>query len=147
MPLSIIKRKASRAGVWPKLLRTSALEFVIPEIYNQLLIKKRTCFARLSSNHSFLCYVPKPGPHSRLSCQSRDDGPVHLARLTAPLASQSPGCPARGGHQRRRRCLTLTRATRSLRMCETASNGLASLVDLASFVVVLILSWACIIFI
>lgn len=53
------KRKASRAGVWPKHFKMSASKFVIPEIYNKLPVKQRTCFARLSSNHTFLCYVPK----------------------------------------------------------------------------------------
>lgn len=64
----------------------SASESVIPEIYDKLLIKQRTCFARLSSNHSLLCYVPKSRATLTSELQSHDEEPVHLARLTRPFS-------------------------------------------------------------
>lgn len=119
-PLSVyywFKRKASRAGVWPKHRKVSALEFVIPEIYNKLLIKQRTCFARVSSNHSFLHLCAKTQGHTHIQVIS----PVTTSQFIWPVVQRTLSCisvtrkPSRVGHQRSSRRLTLTRATRACR--------------------------------
>ena len=93
----------------------------------------------------------KPGPHSHLSGQSREDEPVHHARLTAPSCISVTRGPARATPQQSGGRLTLPRATTSLPAigvlgAESASTGLASVAGLMSFAVVLILGWACITF-
>lgn len=135
------KRKASRAGMWPKHFKMSASEFVIPEIYNKLQIKQRSCFARLSSNHSFLGYVPKTRATLRSESPVPRRGAGQLARHLTPAPSLWISIarePSKRAGRRRSRGLTLTRGTRSLlaigcvRTFESASTGLASWVEFVS---------------
>lgn len=97
----------------------------------------------------------KPGPHSGLSHQSRGPGagsasPSHSALRCASQTSVSP--PA--GWVPAKECMPdsthgnqkPTGNQLCVRIFESASTGLRSLVDFASFAVVLILSWACKVF-
>lgn len=101
------KRKASRAGVWPEHFRMSASEFVIPEIYRELLINQNlVCKVKFQSFLSLLCAktqgcAPIWAPSTVATCP-----PLHT-----PIARE-PSTRAR--LQQSSRDPTLTRAAKNL---------------------------------